>query len=544
MDNKKTVASDVVRFRCADPFNSRLLRLFAALASVFGALFVRWLLDPLLGNRLAFLTLYGGVTLAVWLAGWRPAVVAAALGFLGADLCFDSPRWTLPTAKATFIPGLAGYALSCGIIIWLGEKMRRATRRAEERGARLEKEMAERNEAEAALRESRERLAGIIESAMDAVIAIDEDQQIILFNPAAETMFGCTADQAVGTPLSRFIPLRYQKAHEQHVRTFGTTGVTRRGMSSLGELVGVRACGAEFPIQASISQLLVNGNKIYTAIVRDMTEHRNAQLELARYREHLESLVDEKTTELQQAMEHLRRSERLVCLGTLAAGIAHEIKNPLNSLLLLADYGLNESVAESSDTFAQIKTEAMRMGKVVTNLLSFARSHTLEKEMADMNDIVRHVRDLLGSQMQLDRTSLQLDLAPDLPMLRLNRTEMEQVLINLVRNAVEASDRPVSLTMRTWCQDGSVALTVSDDGPGISEEIQARIFEPLFSTKNATGGTGLGLSLCRTIVTDHGGTISVSSRMGAGSTFTIRIPCRPASLAPAAPSGESLQVRG
>jgi PAS domain S-box-containing protein len=142
--------------------------------------------------------------------------------------------------------------------------------------------------AEDSLRESKERFAGIVESAMDAIISVDEDQRVVLFNAAAQKMFGCTAQEAMGQPLGKFIPQRHRAAHERHVRRFGEAGVTARQMGALGEISGLRASGEEFPIEASISQVMAGGHKLYTVILRDITVRKQTEESLRQSRADLD----------------------------------------------------------------------------------------------------------------------------------------------------------------------------------------------------------------------------------------------------------------
>src|SRR5262249_53099615 len=136
---------------------------------------------------------------------------------------------------------------------------------------------AQRRRTEAELRNSQRRLEGIVESAMDAVIAIDDGQRIVVFNAAAEKMFGCSVEDAIGSPIDRFIPERFHAAHRAHIRRFGDTGATTRAMGALGALWGLRADGEEFPIEASISQTEAGGKKLFTVIIRDVSERKRAE---------------------------------------------------------------------------------------------------------------------------------------------------------------------------------------------------------------------------------------------------------------------------
>ncbi len=154
--------------------------------------------------------------------------------------------------------------------------------RIEELPGQLEKEVAQRRRAEAELRESRERLAGVIDSAMDAIITVDAAQRITLFNAAAEKMFRFPAAEAIGQPLDRFIPARFREAHRHHVENFGHSGVTKRSMGALGAVFGLRADGEEFPAEASISQLESDGQKFYTVILRDITGQKKLEAQFLR----------------------------------------------------------------------------------------------------------------------------------------------------------------------------------------------------------------------------------------------------------------------
>jgi PAS domain S-box-containing protein len=253
----------------------RLAHYAVALGCAAAAVFARYLFDPILGESLPFVTLFGAVAVAVWFGGWRPALLTALVGYAAVGYLIVPPRHPL-TSAAVWI-GFVAYVLSCGLIIYLGEAMRRATES-------LRRQIVERKQVEAelatvkeeTLRISEARVASIIASAMDAIITVDQHQRIVVFNRAAERIFGCSADEAMGQALDRFIPERFRHLHRQHVATFGQTGVTGRSMSRPGILYGLRASGEEFPIEATISQIESDGQKFYTVILRDVTERAQA----------------------------------------------------------------------------------------------------------------------------------------------------------------------------------------------------------------------------------------------------------------------------
>jgi signal transduction histidine kinase len=253
-------------------------------------------------------------------------------------------------------------------------------------------------------------------------------------------------------------------------------------------------------------------------VVTASTERQRMEEELAR---------SQREVALRATRERLRRAERLASLGTLAAGIAHEINNPANSILMTAEAArLASPPPELDQALAAIIEESERCGRIVNKVLDFARARPMEQRVENLNAVVEQAaatarRYLKGGQARID---LRLD--SDLPPVRINATEMEQVFINLFQNAVDAApDGMVDITVVTsTLEDGRVRLTVSDSGPGMAPEVARQVFDPFFSTRRERGGTGLGLSMVHGIVEEHGGSIDVESKEGHGSTFVIELP--------------------
>jgi signal transduction histidine kinase len=253
-------------------------------------------------------------------------------------------------------------------------------------------------------------------------------------------------------------------------------------------------------------------------VCTDVDERKRGEEELTRHRDRLEEIVAERT-------EQLQRSEKLASIGTLAAGIAHEINNPLNSILLTANHAIRYGKPEEFPAaFQTISEEAQRGGRIVKGILKFAKEEKAAKTPGDLSEVARHAVDLARSYADSSRLSLELNLSNSLPLVPLSMTEMEQVIINLIKNAAEAARDNVKVTLSTFSADNDVCLTVADDGPGMPAETTRYIFDPFFSTKRQTGGSGLGLSICHGIVLDHGGSITVESKVGSGTKFTIKLP--------------------
>jgi PAS domain S-box-containing protein len=267
------------------------------------------------------------------------------------------------------------------------------------------------------------------------------------------------------------------------------------------------------------------GNSFIEGLVDDITPRKKAENELKTLNDNLEQTIIERTAELKVSEAAARRSERLASLGTLAAGIAHEINNPLNSILMATQFGCRHINDPSviSETLRIIQEETKRCGKIVKGVLQFARDERKAKTATDLNEVVISAVDLARMYV---KTVMQIDfrLAQTPLLANVNSTEIEQVLINLIQNSAEANPKNAQIEIKLSVSENSALISVKDNGPGISEEDQLKIFDPFYSTKTDKGGTGLGLSVAHGIVIEHGGNIRVQSVLGEGTTFEINFP--------------------
>jgi two-component system, cell cycle sensor histidine kinase and response regulator CckA len=370
-----------------------------------------------------------------------------------------------------------------------------------------------RKQTELALAQREAQLAGIIDSAMDAIITVDAAQRIVLFNRAAEQVFGVEAAEVLGQPLDRFIPPALRAAHRQHIPAFGETGVTRRSMYSPGLLEAVHADGHMFPIEASISQLYLDGVPFYTVILRDIS--MRVQLEA-----------------------QLLQAQKLESIGRLAGGVAHDFNN-----LLTVIGGATELARDmlppahpALAELAAIQTTTERAASLTRQLLAFARRQILAPRSLDVNALIceteQLLRRLIGEDIQLCIT-----LTPGLAPIHADPNQLQQVLLNLAVNARDAMPSGGQLAIQTQlvvhervASSATVPLgryvriVVADTGIGITPEVQTQLFEPFFTTKGPGQGTGLGLATSFGIVTQHGGTIGVESEVGVGTTFFVDLP--------------------
>jgi len=262
---------------------------------------------------------------------------------------------------------------------------------------------------------------------------------------------------------------------------------------------------------------------------------KKAQAENLEWTRTLEERVRQKTEELERAYRQLVQSEKMASLGKLAAVVAHEINNPLAGILTysklvwrMTEKGLeaNDRLAEARNYLQIIEGESRRCGTIVKNLLTFARQAPLNPQKNDLNSVVERCLLLVGHQMSLQNIDLEKNLAPDLPPLYCDAGQVQQALLALLMNAVEAMPQGGRLRVRTsfdptrrWGR-----VSVSDEGPGIPADVLPHIFEPFFTTKEEGRGVGLGLAIAFGIIQQHGGNIEVASTPQKGTTFTVLLP--------------------
>jgi len=254
---------------------------------------------------------------------------------------------------------------------------------------------------------------------------------------------------------------------------------------------------------------------------------KTAQEELKEWGSSLEQKVEERTREIKQIEQHLRRSEKLASLGKLVAGIAHEINNPLTGVLLYSSI-VNSDKRLDSDLKPDIEkviSESRRCADIVCRLLEFSRESTPHKEAISLNSLIDKVLDLIHNQPSFHDIAIEKCYADDLPNVLVDLGQMQQVFINIMLNASQAmSVAGGTLTITSYLSDDRsfVCAEFSDTGCGISEEDLAHIFDPFFTTKSE--GTGLGLSISYGIVENNDGKIEVKSRLGKGTAFTVLLP--------------------
>jgi len=289
--------------------------------------------------------------------------------------------------------------------------------------------------------------------------------------------------------------------------------------------------------------------ELATSFNRMSLQIRNNEEQLTTWARTLEDRVAAKTKELRTAHEHVLHVEKMACIGKLAAVVAHEINNPLSAILtyskllrrwLERDPNQFDRRHEVEQTLDLIAGESRRCGDLVKNLLTFSRTAAVNLAPADLNAVIQQSLRLIQHETELLGIQCQLALDDALPQINCDAGQIEQVVLALLMNAMDAMPRGGNLWLSTRAEGGQVLIQVRDDGVGIAPDLLPRIFEPFLTTKETGKGVGLGLAISRGIVEQHGGTIEVASELGRGTTFTVRLPRE--TNAPVA--GETLAMAG
>lgn len=339
----------------------------------------------------------------------------------------------------------------------------------------------------------------VVELSPNGLLMVDEQGIIQLVNRQVDQLFGYERAELIGQPVEILVPQRMRSRHAGDRAEFIAHSESR-AMGRGRDLFGVRKDGAEFPLEIGLSPVQTsNGMRVLASVV-DISERKRNQ-------------------------EYLQKAERLAELGTLASGMAHEIGTPMNVILGRAEYLLQRTADEGMKKgLGTIITQIERITKVMNQLLAFARRRVPERRPIDLGEIVDDALEMFQERIAHSRITVEKTIEADMPPVHADRDQLIQVLINLVVNSLHAMPEGGRLRLSLAREGSHVRLGVSDTGHGMSEEIRSKIFDPFFTTKDFGKGTGLGLTVVKGIIEEHGGTIAVESVVDKGTTFWIRLP--------------------
>jgi PAS domain S-box-containing protein len=384
----------------------------------------------------------------------------------------------------------------------------------------LQKEIANRKHAEEDLRTSEEMHRVIVETANDAVISMDERGAILLANPATRRMFGCDPVELVGKPMTVLMPEMMRTLHEKGFQRYLDTG--KRHLNWQGvEVTAQRDDGQEFPVEVSFGELTNDGHKVFTGFIRDISERKQAEDQLR---------ASERNLQMTQA--DLAQVSRLTTMGELAASIAHEVNQPLTAVInnasaclrLLANRSLAPEVLRRA--LEGIVVDGTRASAVLARIRAFIKKTPAEKSELDINEVIQEVLVLAGRELYDNQVLPDPGLKADLPSVLADRVQLQQVLLNLIMNGIEAmaavTDRPRLLGVQSRIDEfGDLLVAVSDSGTGFGLELD-RVFNPFFTTK--ANGMGMGLSISRSLVESHGGRLWAAPNSPHGAVFSFTLP--------------------
>ena len=341
----------------------------------------------------------------------------------------------------------------------------------------------------------------LIETTQDAVVSIDRHARIVLFNPAAQRIFGYQPEEVVGQKVNMLMPEPYTSEHDAYLERYERTGEAH-AIGRIRTVTAKRKNGETFPIELSVAKIPSDQEAQYGAFIRDISDKVKLQ---------------------QQAVE----SERLATIGSMAAKFGHELGNPLNGMSLtvqLLEQRLRKQLPaldeQATSTLARLKSEISRLDTLLQDFRSLSRKETYNFQLARLAELVAEVIEIELPYCTERGVAVTAQFATDLPKVRVDIDKIKQVILNLAKNAVEAMPNGGNLLFRGSAGTAAVILEVADSGAGIPPEVD--VFEPFFTTKSF--GTGIGMTIVRQILAAHSGSISYKSAVGKGTTFTVRLP--------------------
>ncbi|HEY2659911.1 MAG TPA: PAS domain S-box protein [Caulobacteraceae bacterium] len=465
--------------------------LFAAGSGAL-ALLLRYPVYDQLGVQTALLISTAAVVASALVGGLGPGLLCTAIGLTSTASLFAPGPWRLADRVAVISYLLLGAGVSV-----VGEQLRKARGQ----GALIHDHLQEREA----------HLQSILDSIPDAMVVIDEHGIIRSFSTAAERLFGWSPVEIIGSNVKILMPQPYRDGHDGYLDRYASTG--ERRIIGVGRVVvGERRDGSTFPMELAVGETRLHGRPYYTGFVRDLSERQQTE------------------TRLQELQAELMHISRLTAMGEMASTLAHELNQPLSAIanylkggrrLLDAGGADQDRIAEAMDKAGD---QAVRAGQIIRRLRDFVARGESERRIESLPKLIEEASALalVGAKDFGVRVLYRLDPAAELVLA--DRVQIQQVALNLIRNAIDAMEHTPKkrLVIATELMGDDVAkVTITDSGPGVSPDLVGQLFQPFVTTKPQ--GMGVGLSISRTIVESHGGRLWVEDNPGGGAMFSFTL---------------------
>jgi len=392
----------------------------------------------------------------------------------------------------------------------LEEKIRRQTNALTASNLSLMKKVEELRRSRHQLVEREAKLNSIFNASVEGIITIDMSDTIVSANAAVETIFGYKPEELIGCCISKLMPSSQNDCN-----------TLTRGLLCVGqiqEIEGIRKDGSIVPLDLSVAEFSIDNEHYFTNIVRDVSLRKHRE---QRDKEHLDELA------------HVTR---LGLMGEMASGIAHEVNQPLSAISSYTQVSLNLINSEEpdliklTDILHKTQQQALRAGRIIHRMREFVKSHAKHRSMTDLNALIHDAVSLCIAELKQNDIKLIFELENHLPPVDVDHVQIEQVIINLIRNSIEAlqhlpakQQRQITIHSGLTLNDG-IQVRVKDNGSGLNEEQQQKILTPFYTTK--VDGMGMGLSISRSLIEAHEGTLHFNSQVGKGTTFYFTLPIR------------------
>jgi two-component system sensor kinase FixL len=474
--------------------NSIVAKYGIAPAAVAICFAVRYLLQPFLQQESPFLFFVPAVLVAAGIGGLRPGLVATALsGLLGYFVILTGSH-----SLSDAINTLGFLTIGAGAA-WSGELLKR-----------------NRLQAEAGVLDTRAReahLQSILDTVPDAMIVIDEKGIVQSFSTAATRLFGYAPSDVLDRNIKMLMPSPYREGHDGYLDRYLRTG--ERRIIGIGRVVvGERSDGSTFPMELSVGEMRSSNRRYFTGFIRDLTERQES---------------DARLQELQTELIHI---SRLTAMGEMAAALAHELNQPLSAIASymkgsrrLLERPSEKDIEQVRGAMEKAAEQSLRAGQIIRRLRDFVARGETERRVESVKKLIEEASalGLVGAKEHGVRVTFRID--PRYDLVLVDKVQIQQILLNLVRNAVEAmesSPRRELLIASQPRESNFVEVSVSDTGPGIAPEVADQLFQPFVTTKRQ--GMGVGLSISRSIVESHGGQITAEPNEGGGTVFRFTVP--------------------